>query len=93
MRRAARTDGPHADIRDTLRKGGWYVHDCSRLGDGFPDLLIARGGRLLLVEIKDGTKPPSRRALTPAERRTHEGLGRAGVPVRILGSVEEATRL
>ena len=43
------------------------------LGDGAPDLLVWAPllGRLLLVEVKDGNKPPSKRELTADQRRFH----------------------
>lgn len=52
MRRAARIDGTHAEVVETLRKCGWTVHDTSRLGGGFPDVVASRAGIVRLVEIK-----------------------------------------
>jgi hypothetical protein len=37
------------------------------IGKGCPDILIAHRGRTICVEIKDGSKPPSARRLTPDE--------------------------
>lgn len=69
MRRARRTDSNHAEVRDFLRKAGCVVEDTSDVGRGFPDLLVKTPkGAVLLVEIKDGSKPPSRRFLTEDER-------------------------
>lgn len=67
MRRAARTDANHAAIRDALRKAGASVADTSAVGSGFPDLVVGLRGRNLLVEVKDGSRKPSERALTPAQ--------------------------
>lgn len=52
--RAKRVDSNHADIRTKLRKAGFTVHDTSRLGEGFPDLVVVlENGRVaLLFEIK-----------------------------------------
>lgn len=59
MTRAKRTDGPHAPIRDHLRKrkaelGIQDVVDTHGLGEGFPDLLIPldNGLVVMLFEVK-----------------------------------------
>ncbi len=68
--KAARVDSNQTAIVKHLRSLGWTVHITSRLGDGFPDLAVTRegwGSFAALVEIKDGSKPPSARKLTPAE--------------------------
>lgn len=93
MRRRARTDANHADIVQALRSVGWTVIDTSRMGEGFPDALAARAGQLRLVEIKDGSKPPSKRALTKDEAQLHEILRLAGAPVVIISNVDEALSL
>lgn len=48
---------------------GCSVCDLSPLGNGHPDLLIGYGGISLPVEVKDGSKPPSKRRLTKDEER------------------------
>lgn len=93
MRRRAKVDANHAAVVQALRAAGWCVQDTSRLGGGFPDLVIAKGGRVELVEVKDGAKPPSARLLTMAEIKVCDDLLRAGVRVRIVDSVEQAVRL
>lgn len=77
MRRAARTDTNQARVIAALRGVGCAVHDTSRLGGGYPDITVrlpprAGGNRLWLVEIKDGSRPPSERQLTPAEAFFHD---------------------
>ena len=67
MRRAARTDANHATIRDALRSVGCSVADTSAVGQGFPDLVIGFRGATMLIEVKDGSKAPSRRKLTPEQ--------------------------
>ena len=71
-RRAPRTDGNHAEIRDALRQAGATVFDAAALGAGFPDLVVGSGGMNYLLEVKDGTQPPSRRQLSDDEKRFHE---------------------
>ena len=66
--RGKRTDDNHAEIVAALRSLGWDVYDCSAFGNGFPDTLVRKGVRQRFVEIKDGSKAPSRRRLTDAER-------------------------
>ena len=64
MRRAARVDSNHKEVVDEFRRLGCSVLDMSRLGEGTPDLLIGFSGQCMLVEVKNGKKPPSKRVLT-----------------------------
>jgi hypothetical protein len=61
MRRAAKVDANHADIVKALRAAGCGVLDLSKVGNGCPDLLV-HAGVTVLMEIKDGSKPPSARS-------------------------------
>jgi hypothetical protein len=72
MRRASRVDANHAEIVAAFRACGCQVLDLSRVGGGCPDLLVRVRGIIVLVEVKDGVKSPSRRALTPAEAEFHQ---------------------
>ena len=66
-------DGNHAEIRDGLRQAGYVVKDCFRSGEGIPDLMVAGGGRVVMLEIKQGSAK-----LTDAEKEFHDtfhGLG------------------
>ena len=64
VRRRARVDANHGEVRSALRAAGWTVVDCAGVGSGFPDLLIAKHGRVMMVEIKDGAKVKSAQKLT-----------------------------
>ena len=68
MRRAARVDSNHAEIREAFRKLGCSWLDLSSMGQGCPDACVGYGGLCQLVEVKDGSKSPSRRALRPLQR-------------------------
>jgi hypothetical protein len=93
MRRAPRLDGTHVAVREALRATGWFIFDTAGVAAGFPDLIAARGGRLELLEVKDGRKPPSKRALSDDERTVHRDFAAAGITIRIVESVEQAMRL
>jgi hypothetical protein len=67
VRRAARVDSNHAEIVACFRKLGWSVLDISQLKN-CADIIAARDGITFVIEIKDGTKPPSARKLTAGEQ-------------------------
>ena len=93
VRRRARVDANHVEVRSALRAAGWTVVDCARIGSGFPDLLIARRGTIRMVEIKDGAKVKSKQQLTEDEVQFHALMAAAGVTVSVVTSVEEALAL
>jgi hypothetical protein len=68
MRKRARIDANQPEIVKALRSIGCSVLPIHQLGDGAPDLLVGRRGKNILLEIKDGDKPPSERKLTPDEQ-------------------------
>jgi len=75
MRRAARRDANEGDIIKAMRAEGAYVKVIN--DEGLFDLLVAYTGpngfqHTLLIEVKDGSKPPSARRLTPAEQKFHD---------------------
>ena len=88
-----RTDANHSDIAAVMRSVGAYVIDCSQVGAGFPDLIVMFRGRIYLVEVKDGAKPPSRRRLTPAQQVLHVEVERSGCKVHIVKNKDEALAL
>lgn len=93
MRRAAKVDANHREVADALMRCGAWVIDCSGVGQGFPDLLVSHRGKLMLIEVKDGAKSPSRRKLTPAQVDFHALAKATGTPVHIVESVEQAVAL
>jgi len=54
MTYAKRVDLNHQEIVKTLRSLGAGVVDMSRVGQGFPDLLIHFQNQCVLVEVKSG---------------------------------------
>ena len=93
MRRRARVDANHGEVRSALRAAGWTVVDCAGVGSGFPDLIIVRRGTIRMVEIKDGAKVKSAQKLTEDEVQFHQLMAAAGVTVSVVTSVEEALAL
>ena len=81
-RRAARVDGNHADVVKALRKAGCLAYSTAPLGHGFPDVCVwsPYTKAIHLLEVKDGSKPPSARELTPDER----AFADAGWPVVVV---------
>lgn len=71
MRRAARTDANQTAIVEALRKCGASVQSLAAVGKGVPDLLVGLRSRNYLLEVKDGSKPPSARKLTPDQEQWH----------------------
>lgn len=88
LRRAARKDNNHQEIVSALRQVGCYVLDISQLKNCC-DLMVARGGKWIALEIKDGDKPKSARKLTPGEQTFFEQAGHRG-PVKVVTNVTEA---
>jgi hypothetical protein len=89
MRRAARRDDNEKEIIAAMRAEGAYVKQIN--DEGLFDLLVSHRGETLLVEVKDGAKPPSARRLTDAEQKFHDEW--PGSDLYIVNSVEEALLL
>jgi Holliday junction resolvase len=54
MTYAKRVDLNHQEVVKTLRSLGASVFDASRMGQGFPDIVVGYNGQTVLVEIKSG---------------------------------------
>jgi len=89
MRRAARRDDNEQSIIKAMREAGAYVKVVN--DEGLFDLLVSYRGKTLLLEVKDGAKPPSARRLTDAEAKFHNEW--PGENLHIVNSVEEALAL
>jgi len=69
LRRKAKIDSNQNSIVQFYRAYNCSVAITSALGGGFPDLVVAKNGRTILVEVKDGGLPPSKRKLTKDEQK------------------------
>ena len=90
MRIAARTDENHEQIVKCLRDAGAVVQSLAAVGHGVPDLLVGFRGQTILIEVKNGSKSPSRQRLTEDQIRWH-GAWRGG-PIAVVDGVEAALR-
>lgn len=69
--RAARIDANQPAIVEYFRSRGASVQILSSVGKGCPDLMIGYRSATVPVEVKDGSKPPSARKLTPEQELWH----------------------
>lgn len=90
MRRAARVDDNQREIVEELRRVGCSVWSLAGVGKGFPDLAVGFRGRNLFLEVKDGSKPPCKRKLTPDEEAFHASWRGH---VAVVESVEDALKI
>jgi hypothetical protein len=88
VRRASNKDSNHAEVRAAFEAMGCTVENLESPTAGVPDLLVGIFGLTELVEVKDGTKPPSARKLNDAQREWH-ARWRGRKPV-VVQSVDDA---
>ena len=89
--RIKRADANQSELVKQIRKiPGVSVAITHRLGDGFVDAVIGYRKVNYLCEIKDGTKPPSQRRLTPDEVEFHS---KWNGQVCVIESIEDVYRL
>lgn len=90
----AHRDANHPHLVEVLNALGFLVWDMADVGEGFPDLLVARRGVLSLVEVKN----PERYWKTQ-DRKTHEKQAAfadlakrlGGVTVYIVETLDDVT--
>ena len=76
----AKVDANQAEIVADLRKLGASVQSLTTVGKGCPDIVVGYMGVNLMVEIKDGSNPPSKRRLTQDEDKWHlEWVGQVAI--------------
>jgi len=90
MRRAAKVDANQEQVVTALRAAGATVQSLAAVGKGVPDLLVGFQGKTLLMDVKDGSKPPSARELTEDQLQWH-GAWRGG-PLSVVDGPEAALR-
>ncbi len=91
MMRAAKIDANQEQIVTALRAAGATVQSLAGVGKGVPDLLVGYQGQTLLMEVKDGHKPPSARLLTEDQLKWH-GSWKGGA-MAVVDSPDAALRM
>ena len=91
MRRNPRKDANHNAVVKALEMVGCNVQDLAAVGSGCPDILlgIPTTRTLVMFEIKNGEKPPSKRKLKEDTQVPWHAKW-DGYPVHIVESVSEA---
>lgn len=92
-RQPHKVDANQPEIVAALRKIGVFVVDLASAGGGIPDLLCGWHGSWKAVEVKDGSRPPCERQLTPAQVKFHAECAERGLPCYVVKSVDEALSL
>ena len=62
-----RTDTNHKEITEAFRILGYSVFDASKMGGGFPDIVVGKNGVNYLVEIKT-----AKGKLNPKQKAFHK---------------------
>ena len=91
MRRAAKIDANQESVVSALRAAGATVQSLAAVGKGVPDLLVGYKGKTLLMEVKDGRKPPSAQRLTE-DQLTWHGSWKGG-SLAVVDGPEAALRM
>ena len=66
---AKKVDANQASIVKVFRQMGFSVQHLHTMASGCPDLMIGKAGINYLVEIKDGSKPPSKSKLNELQEK------------------------
>ena len=93
MRRRPRVDANHKQIKTALEQIGASVIDLAAMGGGCFDLLVGFRGVNYWLEVKDGSKPPSRRRLTEDQQTMWRNWrGQKAVVTSVSDAFEAITR-
>ncbi|MBS7639903.1 MAG: restriction endonuclease [Candidatus Bathyarchaeia archaeon] len=92
--------GLEEHIAEVARANGWNVELRKRHGSRIQDLILERGGLILVVQVKDLSNPAGPRAVTQTKRDFDEyirhllgeRLGVTVVPVLISKDISEKAR-
>lgn len=86
------TDLNQAEIVKALRDKGVVVFITTAVKN-FADLVTAYNGTWCVLEVKDGSQPPSKRRLTPGELKAVGLANSVGCQIYVVNSVDEAVNV
>jgi len=89
MRQRGRVDANQTEIVKYFRGCGYSVAITSNVGGGFPDIVVGKYRHTILIEIKDGSKPPSKRKLTDDEADFHSSWRGAACVIETIQDIEK----
>ena len=89
--RFCRVDGNHAEVVKAFRKFGCSVLNISVLKN-CGDIVVAKNYKTVIIEVKDGSKPPSKRRLTRGESEFSAGWQGLYFVVKDLSDVLDIVR-
>jgi Holliday junction resolvase len=72
MYKVRRIDENQPKIVEALRRIGLSVAITSTVSNGFPDIIVGHKNTNYMIELKDGSKIPSKQKLTPEEIDFHD---------------------
>ena len=81
-----KVDDNHKQIVEEYRRLGFSVVSTAAVHKGFPDLVVGAYGVTDLVEVKDGSKVPSKRHLTKDQQAFFENWRGS---VRVVETLED----
>lgn len=87
----SRTDANHAQFLQLLRRCGVMYCDLSRVGRGWPDILILVRGVWQLIEIKDGGRKYS--GLNDKQKQLHADVAAHGGKIWTFSTIAELENL
>lgn len=89
MRQRAKVDSNQKEIVAEFRRLGCSVLHLHTVGKGCPDICVGYQGKNYLIEVKDGSLPPSKRQLTADEKEFFEGWRGQVIVVGNIKQVQE----
>jgi hypothetical protein len=75
----------HKYLRNVARERGILFHKLeSKSGRGFPDVMLAKRGKVIFVELKS---PSGTGVVSELQKKCHVQMRKAGLDVRLVNSV------